>query len=309
VGKNGERRCFAVSGEPLFSASGRFLGYRGTGRDITAQMKGENALKLARDEAEAASRAKSQILATMSHELRTPLNAIIGFSEVISQGLMGPVDARYREYSTDIHKAGVHLLSLINDVLDLSKIEVGQLKLHEKAVDLPHVIAACHRLVAERAREGLVRIELVIAEDIPLVLGDELRLKQIVLNLLSNAVKFTAVGGTGGRVTISLLRAADGRLTISVADTGIGMKAEDIPVALSPFRQLDNAFNRRFEGTGLGLPLAKTLVELHQGVLEIQSEFGVGTTVQVHLPRQRVITNGDPSGKMANSLAEPTQVQ
>jgi len=296
VSKDGQRRCYSISGEPIFDASNLFLGYRGTGRDITAQIEAEDALKLAKDAAEAASRTKSQILATVSHELRTPLNAIIGFSEVISQALMGPVDTRYREYATDIHKAGTHLLTLINDVLDLSKIEVGQLKLHEKPVDVMQLISGCHRLVAERARESLVRIDEVFGEDIPLVFGDELRLKQIVLNLLSNAVKFTAAGGTGGQVTIDTRRTTDGGLTISITDTGIGMRPEDIPVALSPFRQLDNAFNRRSEGTGLGLPLAKMLVELHDGVLEIESKVGIGTMVHVRLPKERVLPGGAASG-------------
>lgn len=304
LGKDGQRHCYSISGEPIFDASGVFLGYRGTGRDITAQLEAEDALKLAKDAAEAASRTKSQILATVSHELRTPLNAIIGFSDVISQALMGPVDARYREYATDIHKAGTHLLTLINDVLDLSKIEVGQLKLHEKPVDVAQLIGGCHRLVAERARESLVRIDEALGEDIPLVFGDELRLKQVVLNLLSNAVKFTAAGGTGGRVTIDTRRTDDGGLTISIADTGIGMKPEDIPVALSPFRQLDNAFNRRSEGTGLGLPLAKMLVELHDGVLDIESKIGIGTTVHVHLPKERVLTPDAASRTDAGSRRE-----
>jgi PAS domain S-box-containing protein len=296
VGKDGRRRCHSISGEPIFDASGVFLGYRGTGRDITAQVEAEEALTLAKDAAEAASRTKSQILATVSHELRTPLNAIIGFSEVISQALMGAVDKRYREYASDIHKAGTHLLTLINDVLDLSKIEVGQLKLHEEPVDLVQLITGCHRLVAERARESLVRIDEISGEDIPLVFGDELRLKQVILNLLSNAVKFTAAGGTGGQVTIDTKRATNGGLAIAITDTGIGMKHEDIPVALSPFRQLDNAFNRRSEGTGLGLPLAKMLVELHDGVLEIESKIGIGTTVHVRLPKERVLPRNAASG-------------
>ena len=309
VGEDGRRHSFSISGEPMFDAAGIFLGYRGTGRDITAQIEGEDALKLAKDAAEAASRTKSQILATVSHELRTPLNAIIGFSEVISQGLMGPVDSRYREYAKDIHKAGTHLLTLINDVLDLSKIEVGQLKLHERAVDLAQLISGCHRLVAERARESFVRIDEVVADDLPLVFGDELRLKQIVLNLLSNAVKFTAAGGTGGQVTTDARLAADGGLTISITDTGIGMKPDDIPIALSPFRQLDNAFNRRSEGTGLGLPLAKMLVELHDGVLEIASKVGLGTTVRVHLPSKRVLPRDAAQDKKAPLLQEAPSIE
>jgi PAS domain S-box-containing protein len=309
VGEDGRRHWFTISGEPMFDAAGVFLGYRGTGRDITAQIEAEVALKLAKDAAEAASRTKSQILATVSHELRTPLNAIIGFSEVISQALMGPVDPRYREYAKDIHKAGSHLLTLINDVLDLSKIEVGQLKLHERAVDLAQLISGCHRLVAERARESLVRIDEVVGDDLPLIFGDELRLKQVVLNLLSNAVKFTAAGGAGGQVTTEARLGADGGLTISIADTGIGMKPEDIPVALSPFRQLDNAFNRRSEGTGLGLPLAKMLVELHDGVLDIESEVGLGTTVSVRLPSKRVLPRDAAEGKEVASRPEKSSIE
>ncbi len=272
VAPDGTTRWYAISGRPHFSPSGAFLGYRGTGRDITEQVKTENALRLAKEEAEAASRTKSQILANMSHELRTPLNAIIGFSEIIATGLMGPLEERYRVYAKDIHNAGSHLLKLITDVLDLSKLEVGQLTLHEAPVDLAEVIGACHRLIAQHAREAMIKVERVIPADLPPLLADELRLKQILLNLLSNAVKFTAAGGTGGRIRIEVARAPDGGVTLAVADTGIGMRAEDIPIALAPFRQVDGALNRRYEGTGLGLPLTKMLVELHGGTLEIDSE-------------------------------------
>jgi signal transduction histidine kinase len=227
----------------------------------------------------------------MSHELRTPLNAIIGFSDVMSQGLMGPVNARYREYATDIFRAGSHLLKLITDVLDLSKIESGHLKLYDEPVNLVSVIDACHRLVVDHARDAFVRVEKVIPSDVPFIFADELRLKQIVLNLLSNAVKFTALGGAGGRVVVEV-KLTDADVTVSVSDTGVGMKPEDIPVALAPFRQLDDAFNRRYEGTGLGLPLAKMLTELHGGVLEISSAIGLGTTVDVKLPRGRILPSG-----------------
>jgi PAS domain S-box-containing protein len=292
VGKDGRLRCFSISGRPRFGVSRAFLGYRGTGRDITEQVEAEKALRSAKEGAETASHTKSQILANMSHELRTPLNAIIGFSDVISQGLMGPVDARYREYASDIFTAGSHLLKLITDVLDLSKIESGHLKLYEEPVNLVSVIDACHRLVVDRARDAFVRVEKAIPPNVPLILGDELRLKQIVLNLLSNAVKFTALGGTGGRVRVEL-KLTNAGVTVSVSDTGVGMKPEDIPVALAPFRQLDDAFNRRYEGTGLGLPLAKMLTELHGGVLEITSAIGLGTTVNVHLPRGRILSSGN----------------
>jgi PAS domain S-box-containing protein len=180
VGKDGRLRCFSISGRPRFSAAGMFLGFRGTGREITEQVEAENALRSAKEEAEAASHTKSQILANMSHELRTPLNAIIGFSDIISQSLMGPVDPRYREYAGDIFRAGSHLLKLINEVLDLSKIESGHLNLYEEPVNVVSVIDACHRLLVDRARDAFVRIERVIPTDVPLVLADELRLKQRV---------------------------------------------------------------------------------------------------------------------------------
>jgi signal transduction histidine kinase len=242
-------------------------------------------LRLAKEAAESANRAKSEFLATMGHELRTPLNAVIGFSEIIMDAVMGPVDGRYREYARDIHKSGQHLLGLIGDVLDLSKVEAGRLELHEGAVDVGRVIAACRRLVIERARANGVAIEEAVAPDLPPLMADELRLKQIVLNLVSNAVKFTPAGG---RVSVAA-SVAEGGMTITVADTGIGMRTEDIPAALEPFRQVDDALNRRFQGTGLGLPLAKMLTELHGGTLEIASEPGRGTTVRVRLPESRVV--------------------
>jgi signal transduction histidine kinase len=245
------------------------------------------AMRAAKHEAEAASRIKSEFLAHMSHELRTPLNAIIGFSEVIRDGVMGgPIDERYRDYARDIQGAGVDLLELINGLLDLSKIEAGHLALNEAAVDVNGVIRSCARLTAGRAERAQVRIALDLAAAPPLIQADELRLKQIVLNLLSNAVKFTPAGG---RVAVSSSLAADGGLEIVVRDTGIGMKPEDVPTALEPFRQLEGALSRRYEGTGLGLPLADTLTRLHGGVLEIESAPEEGTSVRVRLPAERVL--------------------
>jgi two-component system cell cycle sensor histidine kinase PleC len=285
-GSDGTVHHISVSGHPIFDEAGTFRGYRGTGRDITAQVNAQKALIAAKEEAETASRTKSQFLAHMSHELRTPLNAVLGFSEVIRDQVVGPVEPRYRDYAADIHKAGQHLLNLINDVLDLSKIEVGRLALHDDPVSLGDVVATCFRLVSERAREGQVAITEELAVDLPPVRGDALRLKQVVLNVLSNAVKFTPPGGA---VRITAAREADGGLTLAVIDTGIGMASEDIPVALAPFRQVEGALNRRYEGTGLGLPLAKSLVELHDGTLAIESAPGRGTTVSIRLPARRVM--------------------
>jgi signal transduction histidine kinase len=200
--------------------------------------------------------------------------------------VVGPVEPLSREYAADIHQAGQLLLKLIIDVLDLSKIEVGRLALHEEPVSLGDIVGTCCRLVSERAREGQVAITEELAADLPPVRGDALRLKQVVLNVLSNAVKFTPPGGA---VRITAAREADGGLTLAVADTGIGMAAEDIPVALAPFRQVEGALNRRYEGTGLGLPLAKSLVELHEGTLAIDSAPGRGTKVSIRLPARRVL--------------------
>ncbi|MGO8919374.1 MAG: ATP-binding protein [Stellaceae bacterium] len=242
-------------------------------------------LERARLAAETSSRVKSQFMAHMSHELRTPLNAIIGFSEMIRDALMGPVSARYRDYANDIHSSGTHLLRLINGVLDLSKVEAGKLELHEETIDLAKLVEECRRLVADRVTAGGLALAIELPPALPAVRGDELRLKQIVLNLLSNGVKFTP---PGGRVRLTAARTAEGGIALSVDDTGIGMTEAEIPVALEPFRQLDSAFSRRFEGTGLGLPLARRLAELHGGGLAIASAQGRGTTATLTLPASRV---------------------
>jgi two-component system cell cycle sensor histidine kinase PleC len=222
----------------------------------------------------------------MSHELRTPLNAIIGFSEVIRDAMLEPVAARYRDYARNIHSSGHHLLTLINDVLDLAKIDTGRMELQEEEVEVARLIAGSLPLVAERAKRGGVELAALPMPNLPPVWADRLRLKQVVLNLVSNAIKFTPRGGT---VLVAALPTAEGGLTIKVADTGIGMRAEEIPKALEPFRQVEQDLSRRFDGGGLGLPLAKQLVELHGGELAIASEPGQGTTVYVSLPPARVI--------------------
>jgi signal transduction histidine kinase len=236
---------------------------------------------------ELAYRTKSQFLANMSHELRTPLNAILGFSQLIRDATVGPVDSRYRSYADDIHAAGQHLLNLINDILDLSKIEVGFMQLREGVVDIADVVRKCCRLIHERARENNLKIEPALPPDIPCLLADELRLKQVVLNLLSNAITFTP---SGGCIRIAASSRPDGGLVLSVADTGVGMRPEDIATALTPFQQIDRGSNRGREGTGLGLPLAKTLTELHGATFAIESELGVGTTVTISMPPERTLS-------------------
>jgi len=246
-------------------------------------------LKLALDAAAAASQAKSAFLAAMSHELRTPLNAVIGFSEVLSRETFGSLGStRNKEYMKNIHSSGVHLLALINDVLDIARIDEGEGQLHEEVVELRGVITDSLRMVTHQADVAKIRLIEEIEPHVRFVLADERRLKQIFLNLLSNAVKFTKANG---EVRVRAFRDKHG-LIISVSDTGIGMAEKDIPVALERFGQIDSTLARKYEGTGLGLPLAKQLAELHGGTLEIQSVVNVGTTVTVTLPASRIVKQG-----------------
>lgn len=238
-------------------------------------------LQSAKDQAEMANRAKTEFLANVSHELRTPLNAIIGFSEVMASALFGPLgSARYEGYAGDILDSARHLLEVINDILDVAKIESREMELHFEPVDLTELLAAAIRLVEGRARNGGVRLLTGIGGNVPLVWADRRRILQILVNLLSNAVKFTAAGGT---VSTTIEATADG-VALKVVDTGIGMDENEVAVALQPFRQVDGSLARRFEGTGLGLPLAKSLTELHGGELKLVSARGVGTEVTVALP-------------------------
>ncbi len=253
-----------------------------------------------REAAESATRAKSEFLANMSHELRTPLNAIIGFSEGIKLGTFGPISSRYREYGGYILNSGAHLLQLVNDLLDLSKLEAGRFELQEAATDVSAVISAAMRLVQPLANKANVTLHGEIDPGLPFVHADERRLQQVLLNLASNAVKFTP---PGGEVRISAREERD-QLLICVADTGTGMAKEQIPRALEPFRQLNSHARNRQQGTGLGLPIAKDLVELHGGTLAIDSELGAGTTITITLPSRRILRDLAPMPS-ARSPATP----
>jgi signal transduction histidine kinase len=246
-------------------------------------------LHLAKVGAETANRTKSEFLANMSHELRTPLNAIIGFSEIIKIGMFGPINERYRAYGSDIFNSGNHLLKLINEVLDLSKLEAGQLELNEEDVDLVTVIKASRRLVEPQAEKSKIRLSEAIDNGLPLVRADDRRIQQILINLLSNAVKFTPAGG---QVRVSAYR-KNGSVAISVSDSGIGMSPDEIPKALEPFGQINSKISRKYEGTGLGLPLAKHLAELHGGTLTIESAVNAGTTVTFILPPERIVEKSE----------------
>jgi signal transduction histidine kinase len=248
----------------------------GTSRDLNSALV----------RADAANQTKSAFLAAMSHELRTPLNAVIGFSELVLSECFGPIGSvRYKEYIGDIRKSGSHLLSLINDVLDLSRLDAGQASLKEEKTSLVSIFDETWRMVAGQANQAGVTVSIDLPGNLPRIVADPRRIRQVFLNLLSNAVKFTP---HGGRVSISASRIADG-LSISIADTGIGIAREDIPKALERFGQVDSRLSRRYEGTGLGLPLAKQLVELHGGTFDLQSTVGVGTTVTMTFPIERIV--------------------
>jgi signal transduction histidine kinase len=256
-------------------------------------------LAAAKERSEEASRAKSAFLANMSHELRTPLNAIIGFSEVIRDRLFGGDIDRYAGYAADIHRSGSHLLSIISDLLDVTKIEAGKLKLVEKPTALASVVHDSIRSLEAQMESRRIDMAISLPENKISLYADETKLKQIIINIISNAIKFSPAGGA---VAIAAYQTDNRDLVLGVSDTGIGMSEADIKCALEVFGQVENGFARRFEGTGLGLPLAVQLTELHGGALSIDSTPGSGTRVSVRLPAARVINSA--AGK--NDSAQPT---
>jgi signal transduction histidine kinase len=283
--------------EELFREDGRVIerrispmpdgGLVATYLDITDRKSVEDDLRRAKEEAEMGSRTKTEFLANMSHELRTPLNAIIGFSEILHGQVFGTIgDPRYCEYAADIRDSGQHLLNLINDLLDVSKVEFGKVELSEDTVDLAPIIEASRRLMRDRAEEAGIALTVEVPRDMPYLLVDARRIKQIILNLMSNAVKFTP---GGGRVSVRVVSHDNGEVSLSVADTGIGIAPQNLETALRPFGQIDSHLSRKFEGSGLGLPLTKSMIELHGGRLTLESEIGRGTVATIWVPAMRVM--------------------
>jgi signal transduction histidine kinase len=258
-----------------------------------------DALRLAKEKAEAANHAKSGFLSTMSHELRTPLNAIIGFSDMMVREVLGTIgNEQYRGYAADIHDSGTHLLQIINDIIDLSRAEDGKLELSEEVFDLRDTIHSVRQLIGARIGNGGLTESVELTADLPLLRADERKTKQVLLNLVANAVEFTP---RGGHVEIASRFNPETGLILTVSDTGIGIAPEDLARVLEPFEQVDSSFSRSHQGSGLGLPLVKAIMELHGGNLELRSEIGAGTQASVIFPVRRAVF--EPSGAQSRSAA------
>lgn len=284
--RNGDRIWLRSVARPRPHVDGGVI-WDGVFHDITERTLARQALQAAKDEAEAANRAKSYFLANVSHELRTPLNAVIGYSEVLRDEIFGPMEhQKYHEYSKDIHASGRHLLELIEDILDLSKIETGNIVVDEKEINVAAMMEETMRIAAPAVQKGNFDLSVDIAPEFPVLLADETRLRQVLLNLLSNAFKFTP---EGGEITVTVDINDDGEPEFSVRDTGIGIAGEDIPHVLAPFGRVEQPIVDNDRGTGLGLPLSKSLIEMHGGTFRLSSTLGAGTEVTFSLPAHRAV--------------------
>lgn len=275
----------AISGQPWFDEDGVFKGYRGVGRDITEQIKAEQQRDSALKEAQSANTAKSRFLANMSHDLRTPLNAILGFSDILREQLLGPMEnKKYLEYADDIHNSASYLLELVNDLLDISTIEAGKTKLHLEPITVSDLVGDCFQNFIVRAEEKNLTVETDVPRDLPPMVADKRAVKQVLLNLVTNAIKFTPAGGT---ISIhAIATEVDTRITI--ADNGPGIEPERLPMIANPFTRGERNPLDSEKGWGLGLAIAKALIDLHKGSMEIESALGRGTEVTISIPRREM---------------------
>jgi len=289
---DGALRHLRLSGLPVYDPlSGDFIGLRGTAADITTMRQRELDLIESKESAELANRTKTEFLANMSHELRTPLNAVIGFAEIMESELLGPLGSpQYKSYAEDIRSSANHLLTLINDILDISKIEAGSHQLYPEEVDPKEVLERVCRLIHDRCLRAGVTLVRNFETDLPGLMIDERKIKQVLLNLLANAAKYTP---EGGRITVTATHKQGRGFDFIVTDSGVGIAEADMETAFAPFEQVVNDHNRQNQGTGLGLPLSRGFMQLHGGDLLLESVVGQGTKAIARLPKSRVLQEGN----------------
>lgn len=265
--------------------------------DIASLTLAAEEVRQAKEKAEISDRAKTEFLANMSHELKTPLNAVIGFSEMMAKEALGPIGTpQYKQYAQEICDSGHHLAEIVNDILDLSRLEANAVEVHDERIRIEHIVASSLRLVADRARESDILLSVMIPSDCPMLIADQRMLKQMVSNLLTNAVKFTP---QGGKVSITGAHMPDGNIEIAISDNGCGIPADVLGKVTQPFHQADASLNRKHEGTGLGLALVNSMMSLHGGRLVLESEPEAGTTAILQFPAERVAQ--DSSGSLSSS--------
>jgi signal transduction histidine kinase len=285
--RNGQKVWISWTNRAVYGADGKLREVFCVGNDITGIKEAEKAMARAKEAAESANRAKSTFLATMSHELRTPLTVVMGYSELLGEGVAGALSDKQKEYCHHIYDSGKHLLSLINDILDLSKVEAGKMDLELSRFDLKETLGKCFVLLGDSAKKRGIEFSENIDPAVGFVTADERKVRQVLFNLLSNAVKFTP---DRGKIELSAKKIDGGMILISVADSGIGIDPKDADKVFEEFKQIDNEYSRKYAGTGLGMPLSKKFVELHGGKIWFESDGkGHGSRFYVTLPEKAVM--------------------